>query len=312
MKKIMALLAVLAIIAVAIPSVSATDICSPDPLTVRNFNAEITTAVHLRDISCMDSNVITTLSTGEVVQVVGTTEGWHKIKRADGTEGWIWETFLSSTDKSFNLSSEPEPEPEPTLYVEPEPVVYEAMRDIGGHKYENAIWYVYNNGIVQGYEDGSYKPDQKINRAELLKIVVESKYGDEFNNYDGAKCFADINSSEWYAKYVCFAKQEGIVEGYGDGTFKPADEINFAEALKIVLIGMGYEYSVGEPWYRPIVETASDNNIIPLDINKFDDKLNRAQMAEMITRMLKFQGGELEDYLGAMADSKITYEMLEY
>ncbi len=308
MKKLLAVMATIAILAVTLPTVFATDICSSDPLTPQNFNAEVTSAVNLRTVSCMEeSTVITTLSGGEVVQVIGTTEGWHKIRLADGTEGWIWETFLSPTDKPFNPTTTTQPEPTP----EPEPVTYEAMRDIAGNKYEDAIWYVYNNGIVQGYEDGSYKPDQNINRAELLKIVVESKYNNEFNAYDGMDCFTDVKSDAWYAKYVCFAQDMGLVEGYSDGSFKPANNINFVEALKIVLIGMGYDYEEGDPWYRLIVETASTNNFIPLDIDKFDDLLTRGQMAEMITRIMKFQAGELDDYLGAMKDARITYEMLE-
>ena len=51
--------------------------------------------------------------------------------------------------------------------------------------------------------------------------------------------------------------------------------------------------------------------MIPLDIDKFDDILTRAQVAEMITRIMKYEDGTLEDYLGAMASAKITYEMLE-
>jgi hypothetical protein len=309
MKKFLAVMASIAILAVTLPTVLATDICAAEPLTVRNFNAEITSAVNLRTVSCMqESTVITTLSGGEIVQVIGTTEGWHKIRLANGTEGWIWETFLTQTDKPFNPSTTPETEP----YVEPEPVTYEAMRDIAGHKYEDAIWYVYNNGIVQGYEDGSYKPDQNINRAELLKIVVESKYGNEFEAYQNMNCFSDVYSDAWYAKYVCFAKDKNLVEGYNDGSFRPANNINFVEALKIVLIGMGYDYEEGDPWFRAIVELASEDNFIPLDVDKFDDLFTRGQMAEMITRIMKFQADELDAYLGEMKDAKITYEMLEY
>ncbi len=304
MKKLTATFAAVIFMATFLPTVSATDICSAEPLTVRNFNAEITSAVHLRTVSCMqESEVITTLSGGEIVKVIGTTEGWHKVRRTDGTEGWIWESFLTPTDKPFNLD---------TSGPEPEPVTYEPMRDITGHKYEDAIWFVYNNGIVEGYEDGSYKPDKNINRAELLKIVVESKYDNEFEAYQSVNCFSDVFADQWYAKYVCFGQDADIVEGYNDGTFRPAKNINFVEALKIVMIGMGYEYIEGDPWFRPIVELASENNFIPLDMDKFDDKLTRGQMAEMITRVMKYQSGELDEYLGEMSEARITYEMLEY
>ncbi len=312
MKKLIALIASVAVLAVFLPTTFATDICEAEPLTVRNFNAEITTGVHLRTVSCMmESTVITTLYGGEIVQVFGETDGWFKVRRADGTEGWIWETFLKPTDKVFNPST-PEPEPEPEPYVEPEPVEYVAMRDIAGHKYEDAIWYVYNNGIVEGYEDGSYKPDQTINRAELLKIVVESAFAETYGDFVVTSGGAtDVYSDAWYYKYVSFGIGEGIVEGYGDGSFKPANNINFVEALKIVMIGTGYDYEEATPWFKNLVVLASENNFIPLDVDKFDDELTRGQVAELITRIKKYQAEELDDYLGAMASARITYEMLE-
>lgn len=313
MKKLIALLATVAIIAVFLPTALATDICEAEPLTVRNYNAEITSGVHLRTVSCMmESTVITTLYGGEIVQVFGETDGWFKVRRADGTEGWIWETFLNKTDKAFNPSTTPEPEPVPELYVEPEPVEYVAMRDIAGHKYEDAIWYVYNNDIVQGYEDGSYKPDQKINRAELLKIIVESAFAETYGDFVATSSGAtDVKSDAWYYGYVSYGIGQEIVEGYADGSFKPANNINFVEALKIVMIGTGYDYEEGNPWFENLVDLASENNFIPLDVDKFGDELTRGQVAEMITRIKKFQAEELEEYLGAMFDAKITYEMLE-
>lgn len=314
MKKLFALLIAASLLIVSLPTTFATDICEAEPLTVRNFNAEIITGVHLRTVSCMqESTVITTLYGGEIVKVIGTTEGWHKVRRADGTEGWIWETFLKETTKEFNPAPEPEPyvEPEPEPYVEPEPVEYVAMRDIVGHKYEDAIWYVFNNDIVGGYPDGSYKPDQTINRAELLKVIIEAAYTDEFESFDSMGCFTDVASSEWYSKYVCFALAEGIVEGYVDGSFKPASQINFVEALKIVMIGFGYGYEVGDLWYKNIIDQASGLNFIPLDITVFNQAFKRGQMAEMITRIMKYKDDSLNDYLGDAQFYQVSYESIE-
>ncbi len=307
MKKLLLLVTALTMFVAVAPATSATDICSDEPLASADFNVETTSAVYLRTVSCMQESTVTaTLSAGEVVHVIGLTEGWHKIERADGSTGWIWETFVTPTSKPFN-STATEPNPTPESEVE-----YVAMRDIGGHKYEEAVWYVYNNGIVEGYEDGSYKPDQTINRAELLKIIVEAAYTNEFNAYDGQECFTDVPADQWYAKYVCFAESEGIVEGYADGSFKPAQQINFVEALKIAMIGFGYGYAGGEPWYQPTVVEASNNNFIPLDIYAFNQAFKRGQMAEMITRMMKHEAGELEDYTQTGDTSYfVTYESIE-
>jgi hypothetical protein len=279
----------------------ATDVCSNEPQQSADFYVENTRPNWLLSMSCVDSEILTTMPTGSVMHVIGKTEGWHKLVTEDGLIGWMWEDYVTPTTKAFNpVNANPEFETD---------VIW--MYDVPEHKYADAIFFIYNNGIVQGYEDGSYKPDQNINRAELLKIVVESKYNNEFEAYQNMNCFSDVYSDAWYAKYVCFAQDMNLVEGYNDGSFRPANNINFVEALKIVMIGMGYDYEAGYPWYRNIVEMASENNFIPLDIDMFDDMLKRGQMAEMITRIMKYQAGELDEYLGAMSDARITYEMLE-
>jgi len=308
MKKLVLLMMTLAIVVAFAPSSFATDICSNDPLSSADFYVKTNSAVFMRDISCMDSNVTVTLPAGELLHVIGQTEGWHKVVRADGSQGWLWETFLISTNETFSNTT---PTPEPVV----EPVVtHDPMYDISGHKYEDGIWYVYNNGIVGGYEDGSYKPNNTINRAELLKIIVEAAYDDaDFAAYSNRKCFSDVDPELWYTKYVCFAKQEGIVEGYEDGSFKPAQEIVFVEALKIATVGLGHAYEEGTPWYKNTVEYASGINTIPLDITAFNQAFKRGQMADMITRMLKYQesAAAFADYVGDSLSYNVTYQSIE-
>jgi len=301
MKKLIALLFTVMVAAAFAGTASATDICSDTPLETANYNVEITSAVNLRTISCMEgSSVVAVLSKGEVVHVIGRTEGWHKVQRADGTTGWIWETFVTSTTKPFTPTGSQEP------------VVNEPLYDISGNVYENAIRFVYGQGIVSGYEDGSYKPNVTINRSEITKIVVEATHGDEFNLYTYAPCFEDVVSTDWFAKYVCFAKEKGIVAGYDNVTFMPLKGVSFVEALKIVMVGYGEQYQVSEPWYKIMVELASTNNIIPLDVKGFDQVFTRGQTAELITRNIKFKDGTLNEYLGDKVNERVTYEMLSY
>lgn len=296
----------MALLVAGSPSSMATDICSNDPLSSADFYVQTNSAVYLRDISCMDSNITATIPAGEVLHVIGKTEGWHKVERSDSSQGWLWESFLVSTDETFDVT-QPDPEPEPE-------VTHDPMYDIYGHKYEDAMWNVYENGIVQGYEDGSYKPDQTINRAELLKIIVEAAYDEsDFEGYADQSCFSDVPANMWYTPYVCFAKDEGIVEGYEDGTFKPAQKIIFVEALKITTVGFGNEYVEGTPWYKDTVDYAANMNVIPLDIDSFSEKLTRGQMAELITRILKYQESEtaFEDYVGDSIFYVVTFDTID-
>ncbi|MFA4814757.1 MAG: beta-propeller domain-containing protein [Candidatus Gracilibacteria bacterium] len=147
-----------------------------------------------------------------------------------------------------------------------------------------AIEFLQANGIVEGYEDETYRPENNINRAEFLKIVMEA------SDYElgGSDCYPDVKD-EWFAPYICAATELGLVEGYDDGTFKPENDINFAEGSKIVTNVLGLEADEEgeeEEWYSTFVYALEDEEAIPISISSFDDQLTRAEMAEMIWRIL--------------------------
>lgn len=184
--------------------------------------------------------------------------------------------------------------------------------DLEDSEWETAVSFIYSEGIVQGYSDGTYGPERTINRAELLKIILESRYDDipEVNSDCG---FSDVDANAWYPKYICFAKDEGIVEGYADGTFQPGKEVNFVEALKITELAYGWAVeSDPNEWYRNYVEEAGEANVIPVSISAFDEELTRGAMADMIARFL-FEGEDnLAEYLDLTGetDQIVTYECL--
>lgn len=149
--------------------------------------------------------------------------------------------------------------------------------DIGGHAYEEAIQAVQEHGIVQGYADGTYRPDAQINRAEFTKIIVEATLPDEA----GAGCFPDVQR-QWFAPYVCMAKEKGFIGGYPDGTFKPDRRVNFAEAAKIIAVAFGAQLKPDPLWYKPYVEALRARNAIPPSITQMDQQLTRGEMAAMI------------------------------
>ncbi len=103
-----------------------------------------------------------------------------------------------------------------------------------------AISWLYQKGIIQGYPDGTFKGDNAVNRAELVKMVVGDAAGNESN------CFPDVKD-EWFAKYVCYAKSQGWIAGYPDGTFKPGNNVNRVEAIKIIINGSLTEDQIPEP-----------------------------------------------------------------
>jgi hypothetical protein len=153
------------------------------------------------------------------------------------------------------------------------------------YEYYDAINYVETYGIVEGYSDGTYRPENEINRAEFTKILIEAKYPGEADA--GDDCFTDVAADQWYAKYVCFAKDQGILSGYSDGSFKPSQSINIAEALKITLeTYFPGEFEVStDPWYQKYWDYAEENGFILDEWGSAGENLSRGAMAELIYRI---------------------------
>jgi hypothetical protein len=154
--------------------------------------------------------------------------------------------------------------------------------DVWGHEYEDAIAYLESIGVIDGHPDGSFKPDDGLNRAEFAKIVMNAFGYDSYGNY----CFPDVND-EWFSTFVCTAKRLEIIHGNPDGTFKPGNPVNTVEALKIILETQGLEFYAesGEEWFVPYVRYARGTTLnFILQENGLDQPLTRGEAAEMIYR----------------------------
>lgn len=147
-------------------------------------------------------------------------------------------------------------------------------------EYFVSIEYVRNQSIVQGYPDGTFRPNNTINRAEFIKIIVNA-----FAKSGGSHCFPDIQD-QWFAPYVCGAKERNIISGYADGTFRPEQNVSFAEASKILSVALQLPASpIEKIWYEPFVRALSDAHAIPISITDPSQLLSRGEMAEMIYRL---------------------------
>ncbi|MEK7547367.1 MAG: S-layer homology domain-containing protein, partial [Patescibacteria group bacterium] len=153
------------------------------------------------------------------------------------------------------------------------------------HENFDAVYFLYNTGVIEGYAQGDtkkrdYKPDNTINRAEFLKLFLEGT--GKASNASYEKCFPDVDPKEWYSTYICQAKEKGWVNGYQDGTFKPAQLINEAESLKI--LGEILDWTLPKPnekddWYKPYLSVASSRKIVPED--DISSMMTRGDIAEM-------------------------------
>lgn len=89
-----------------------------------------------------------------------------------------------------------------------------------------------NMGIIAGYEDGSFRPNAPITRAEFAAIAARFFENNDVEYNEGL--FEDITGDEWYADIVAAAVAHDLISGYPDGTMRPMANITRAEACAIV------------------------------------------------------------------------------
>ena len=100
-----------------------------------------------------------------------------------------------------------------------------------GAWYYDYIETMYNQGWINGYPDGYFRPSVGINRAEIAKMVVNAFEIDQ--DLSGAPHFDDVSPSDWFYGYIETSYNNGLMRGYGDGSFGPANAVTRAETTKI-------------------------------------------------------------------------------
>lgn len=165
------------------------------------------------------------------------------------------------------------------------------------NKYFDAVNHLANKKIINGYEDGTFKPLKTVNRVEALKFILEG-IDAEFDS--GELPFSDTDKSEWYGKYLFTGYKLGVVNGDPDGSFRPEDSVNRAEFFKILFNGMGVDIdpNVSEPpyedvpidaWFAPYIAYAKDLGIIDADLDKIEPSslMKRGEVADAMYKLMQ-------------------------
>ncbi len=117
------------------------------------------------------------------------------------------------------------------------------------NKHSTAISYLAGKGVINGYEDGTFRPDDTITRAEFIKILLESLgIGNMYGSAIVKTGFSDVDvknengvfaPQHWAAGYIKVGVDKQIINGFGNGLFKPDDPVKYEEAIKMVVCGLG-------------------------------------------------------------------------
>jgi len=111
------------------------------------------------------------------------------------------------------------------------------LSDIAGEDFEDAVNVLTELGVVKGYPDGTYKPDNIVTRAEMAVIVVSALGLADYAT--GTAKFSDM-AGHWSNPYVAYATSLGVIAGYPDGTFKPDKTVSYDEAATMLVAALGY------------------------------------------------------------------------
>jgi len=104
------------------------------------------------------------------------------------------------------------------------------------HPYYDAIQSLVVRGVINGYADGTFKPDATITRAEFCKMVIFAlNLGSVAEGEVTETGFPDVATNHWAASNIKVAYDMGIINGFDDGTFKPEENVTFEQSVKMVV-----------------------------------------------------------------------------
>ncbi len=154
-----------------------------------------------------------------------------------------------------------------------------------------SVQFLQSQGIVEGYSDGTFRPNARVNRAEFLKVLMNAAPA-HANTRTDVRCFADFLGPErWYWRTACEAKAAAIVQGYPDGDFKGERFVNTAEALKMAVLAfhlpLPQYFRAPDHWYDPYFDALSTTDVFFTVSRTPDHLLTRGEMADVIAILLR-------------------------
>ena len=107
----------------------------------------------------------------------------------------------------------------------------------------DTIMKLYNEKVISGYEDGTFRPNQQVTRGQAAKILAGVLGLDETNNTynDIAPHFSDVPKTNSYYPYIEALVQAGIISGFEDGTFRPNSTLTRGQMSKIIYNGFNLD-----------------------------------------------------------------------
>lgn len=149
-----------------------------------------------------------------------------------GSYTTINESKVHSSNASNSISNE---------YLQEQKYIYSDMKDAPWAA--DAILYLSAEGVVNGYNDNTFKPLNSITRAEFTKLIVSAFFPQKQFEFSGN--FKDVSADAWYADYVNIAYNIGIVSGDENGYFNPNTTIS-RQDIAVIIYNAGMKFNLFE------------------------------------------------------------------
>ena len=159
------------------------------------------------------------------------------------------------------------------------------------HHYYDAITNLSSEGILNGFEDGSFKPGEPVTRAQFTKIICYAlSVGNLTYSEEERSIFSDLAPEHWAANNIVTAYKQGIINGMGDGTFAPEAGVQYEQAVKMVVCALGYSQARAEAaggYPGGYMSLANQAKLLKgITDAKMYEVMNRGAVAQLIDNML--------------------------
>lgn len=153
-----------------------------------------------------------------------------------------------------------------------------------------AVGILSNLGILTGFEDGTFKPDETVTRAQMAAIVCRTLgYESQAKSSAGTTIFNDVPGDHWAAGYINVAQSLNIINGYGDGNFGPEDKVTYEQAVKMIVCALNYDLVAQAKGGYPTgyLSVASSEGITKSANGKVGDAAKRSTVAVLVYNSLE-------------------------
>lgn len=192
-----------------------------------------------------------------------------------------------------------------------------------GNPHYGAVEYLKDLQILQGYEDGTFRLEQTVNRAEMVKIIIGSVGGSGSSAVPVAPWFRDVPSASWFAPYVADAVKAGLIDQPStQSSFRPQDPVTKAETLKMLFTAYGIDAltSYGEisyplatdtssasDWFYPYLRYGLTASVVQADEGLLQpgNVMTRGQTADLLYRFLLYREGKQTQTLLSMTENEV-------